>query len=169
MTSEAVSDTGPVRHLWEIGQQRLLTLFSRVYLPDAVKTELQQQGIWEQLDPLPEVLFQVESVSEEDIRSLLSTLAVPIQPTDASVAVLAKSVNPEVTLTDDLQLRKVLEGLELPVVGSVGLLIRGFKTGIFAKNELLTLIDRLFDGSTLYLSPVFKSHVKRLIEELSTQ
>jgi hypothetical protein len=31
--SEAVSDTGPVLHLWEIGQVQALDVFERVLLP----------------------------------------------------------------------------------------------------------------------------------------
>jgi predicted nucleic acid-binding protein len=168
MKREAVSDTGPVRHLWEIEQQRILTLFSTVYLPNQVKEELSLQDVWENLEQTILDRFRVEEVAESEIQQMSVRFAeTALQSADLAVIVLAKSVNPSAVLTDDLDLRKTLESLGLTVVGSVGLLIRAFKNGNFGKPELEVLIDGLFTGSTLYLSQAFKQRVRKLIEELS--
>ncbi len=167
MKLKAVSDTGPVRHLWEIGQERILTLFSIVYLPNQVKVELSLQDVWQNLDEAVLDCFRVESVADSEIQKMSAIFAdTELQPVDVAVIVLAKLLNPHAVLTDDLELRKALESLGLSVVGSVGLLIRAFKNGQFSKADLEMLIDRLFTGSTLYLSKAFKARVKRMIEDL---
>lgn len=169
MKLEAVSDTGPVRHLWEIQQQRILTLFSTIYLPNQVKEELSLQDVWQNLDQAVLDCFRVESVADSEIQKMSVTKAfTELQPADIAVIALAKSLNPSAVLTDDLDLRKALESLGLTAVGSVGLLIRAFKNGHFGKPELEVLIDGLFTGSTLYLSPAFKQRVRKLIKDLPT-
>ena len=167
MKLDAVSDTGPVRHLWEVGKEHILTLFSVVYLPNQVKVELSLQDVWQNLDKAVLDGIRVENVADSEIQNTSAIFADrDLQSADVALIVLAKSLNPHAVLTDDLNLREALESLGLPVVGSVGLLIRAFKNGDFGKADLEALIDRLFTGSTLYLSKAFRRRVKKLIEDL---
>ena len=167
MNETAVSNTGPVRHLFEITQEQTLTLFSDIYFPKQVKDELLAQGVWGSLESTIGGYLHVENVSDSDVDAQLTSFAsFKLHRADASVVVLAERLKPSAVLTDDLNLRKVLEFLDLPAVGSVGVLIRCFKLGRFGKAELESILEKLFTGSTLYLSKAFKARVKAMIDDL---
>lgn len=167
MSEIAVSDTSCVRHLFEIGQEKTLTIFTTIYIPVQVKDELLAQGVWEGLEDSILELFQIKSVAEREIETILTTMSsFDLHYADASVVVVAKEENPSAVLTDDLDLRKALESLRFTVVGSIGVLIRAFKQGRFGKNDLEAILNDLFTDSTLYLSKAFKAQVKEMIADL---
>jgi hypothetical protein len=57
----------------------------------------------------------------------------------------------------------------MTAVGSIGILIRCFKLGRFGKTELEAMLDKLFTGSTLYLSKAFKVRVRAMIDSCKTR
>lgn len=87
-----------------------------------------------------------------------------VHKTDLAVAALSVRLSPDVVLTDDLELRKGLEAQSFTVVGSIGILVRAFKAGRLTKAELRNSFDRLFDGSTLYLSKGFAVYVREFLD-----
>jgi predicted nucleic acid-binding protein len=90
-----------------------------------------------------------------------------IQPADAQVFAVARDRSFQViALTDDLALRKLLEREGATVVGSIGLLIRGYRDGRLTRDALDKCIDDLLGKSTLHLSRAFRSYVRQLVEEL---
>jgi predicted nucleic acid-binding protein len=164
----AVTDAGPPLHLSEIGQEVALTVFEWVTISPQVKQELMRAGVFDRVAAVLGDRLRVERVSPSELdaqRAVLSRFSV--HPADLSVAALAARLSPDVVLTDDLNLRKGLEAQRRRMVGSVGILVRAFKVGRFTKRELLAHLDRLFDGSTLYLSKAFRAHVRRLLDNLA--
>ena len=164
MNETVVADTGPLLHLAEIGQENQLSIFKLVIIPEQIRTELKQRGIFE---PLAEVLSErllVQSVDQVELdvqRTALSSFK--IHQADLSVAALAVRLIPDVVLTDDLELRRGLELQGYSVTGSVGVLVRAFKTGRLTKLELQTCFEQLFDDSTLYLSKGFYNYIHKLL------
>jgi predicted nucleic acid-binding protein len=165
---EAVSDTGPILHLQEIGRLAALTAVSPLRAPDLVWTELQDRGIDDSalrrsgidfsVIPLPETIWQ-------PIPGL--NLADPIQPADAQVFCLVEASRFEaLALTDDLALRKLLESYGALVVGSVGLLVRAYSEGRLQRVELDRSIEALFNDSTLHLSRAFRAYLMQLLKNL---
>lgn len=162
----AVSDTGPPLHLVEIGKENLLSLFRAVIISEEVQTELVRHGVWDKIQSVPLCMDVVQVNRNELIEQRRAMSGFRVHLTDISVAALAARMSPDVVLTDDLELRKGLENQGRLVVGSVGILIRSFKTGNLGKSELLACIDTLLNGSSLYLSKGFAVHIRRLLEDM---
>lgn len=164
----AVADTGPLLHLAEIGQESELALFERVTVSAQVEAELTRHGVFERLAAALGERLAVESVAQAELDAQQAALSgLKLHQTDVSVAALAARLSPAVVLTDDLELRKALESQGRTIVGSVGVLVRAFKTGHFTKSQLQAHLDQLFDGSTLYLSKAFRASVRQLLDSLS--
>lgn len=109
-------------------------------------------------------------MADSDVDAKLATFApFKLHRADVSVIFIAEQLKPSAVLTDDLNLRKALEFLGMTAVGSVGILIRCFKLGRFGKAELKAMLDKLFTGSTLYLSKAFKVRVKAMIDGCKTR
>ena len=168
MSETAVADAGPPLHLAEIGQEGALTVFEMVTISEQVKHELARAGIYDLVAGALGDRLRVEPVSPAELDTQRAALSgFTVHPADWSVAVLADRLSPDVALTDDLNLRKGLEAQGRRAVGSVGILVRAFKVGRFTKTELQGHLDRLLDGSSLYLSNAFRAHVRRILDNLA--
>ena len=89
---EAISDTGPVLHLSEIGCLESLSIFNHVVMPDLVADELHTYG----LDPLhlgvKDLKITIVIVERTDWAPVVSEAHQPtVHPADAQVYVLARS------------------------------------------------------------------------------
>ena len=164
----AVTDTGPPLHLAEIGQEGQLGLFARVLISEQVKAELAWHCVFECIAGALGDRLVVESVSSQELAEQEAAFrGFRLHQADLSTAALAARRQPDVVLTDDLNLRKGLEAHGWLAVGSVGVLVRAFSAGRLTKQELGALLDRLFDDSSLYLSKGFRVHVRRLLDTLT--
>ena len=158
-----VCDSGALSHLWQIDLWPAFAVFDEIHLPAQVANEVQQHVDLDQLKNFTQLQthtitpLQIESaqqVQPQDVR---------LQLADLSVVALARSLTHDLVLTDDLDLRRALEGQGFRPMGSVGVLIHAYKTNQIDQALLGQAIDKLFTQSTLYLSPQFKSYVRRLI------
>jgi predicted nucleic acid-binding protein len=151
---EAITDTGPVLHLHEIGRLEALSVFDHLAMPGLVADELRAYG----LDPsrlgVSGLDAAIVAVPSEEWSPIVSEPNQPtIHPADAQVFVLAQSDRfQKPVLTDDLALRRRLESQGATVVGSVGVLVRAYTIGRLQRNELDGAIDALFTVSTLHMS-----------------
>jgi predicted nucleic acid-binding protein len=167
LNESAVSNTGPLLHLAEIGQERQLIVFERTTISDQVKGELRRRDIFDRIAATLGDHLMVEGVTQPELDAQrVALIGFKVQQTDISVAALAARLSPDVVLTDDLELRKSLQAQGYVVVGSVGVLVRAFKMGRVTKAELRAYLEQLFDGSTLYLSKGFHAYVRKLLESL---
>lgn len=167
MLETAVTDTGPLLHLAEIGQEGLLRLFERVIASEQVAAEARRFGVLDRITSALGCRLVIERVTDGEVsaqREVLDDRCA--HQTDLSVAALAARSTPDVVLTDDLTLRKGLEAQGCQVVGSVGILVRAFRAGRVSKSDLHVSLERLFDGSSLYLSKSFRAHVRSLLDDI---
>lgn len=165
--NEAVTDTGPPLHLNQINKMPVLEIFEVISVSKQVKEELQELGAWNQIKNIQEINLQEESVSDDKI--IEAGKRVPgykLQKADLSVLALLHAFKNTLALTDDLDLRRAIESLDREVVGSVGVLIRGYKEGKLSKVELQKSVEQLFNDSSLYLSRAFRLRVLKLIDGL---
>ena len=160
-----VCDTGPLTHLWQIELWPAFSAFEVVHIPEQVSKELTQHVALERFERQAGCKLNIHPISLDSIESsktFLDSLSV-LHTADLAVFSLAKMLKPDFVLTDDLTFRRALESQGHDVMGSVGLLLYAHKTGLLNRQKLEYAIDRLFVHSTLYLSPQFKSYVRKLI------
>jgi predicted nucleic acid-binding protein len=163
----AVADTGPLLHLAEIGQESQLNIFGQVIISKHIEAELKRRAVFDRVAAILGNHLVIESVTQPELDAQRMALSrFKIHQADLSVAALAMLLMPDVVLTDDLALRKGLESQGCLVVGSVGIPVRAFRAGRLTKGELQTCFERLFDGSSLYLSKGFRTHVHNLLVRL---
>ena len=164
----ATSDTGPILHLHEIDRLGTLDIFRQIEIPPLVGQELSRFGLGPtRLAELGLPNVEVSPVDEPVWKKFLRESASRIQPADAQVAVLASKLGEkQPVLTDDLALRRVVEGRGGIVVGSVGILVRAYKAWKWEKSQLREAVDLLFSKSTLHISPAFRGYVQSLLKRL---
>jgi len=167
MNESAVADTGPILHLTKIGQESHFTIFSKIFISEQIKSELEEYNIFNKIKAVMGNSIIIERVSRQEIDEQNRILSgFKIHQSDLSVAVLAQRILPEVVLIDELELRRSLEAQGYTVVGSLGILFRAFKYGRLTKSELRVSIDQLFNDDTIYLSKGLRSHVYKMLDEL---
>ncbi len=167
MPESCVSDTGPILHLMEIGYSACLKCVETIYISPQVRTELRKHAAHEILFRSLDVCVHVKRVTLSEIAAQRGRMqGYLLHTADLSTAALAERLKPDVVLTDDLQLRKALEMHGHKVVGSVGVIVRAFTSGIIDKPELHAAIDKLLDGSSLYTSRAFCKHVNDMLSSI---
>jgi predicted nucleic acid-binding protein len=164
--SEAISDTGPILHLAEIGALSVLAIFRRVLVSNQVNEELQKHGIDLAVEGQlrPELTFETRVIGQDLVTGLLQELATfKLHRADASVIALADNLQIRSILTDDMELRKALESRGHKVIGTIGITVRAYKVGRLSREALENLIDDLFSHSSLHLSRGFRQFVREML------
>ena len=151
-----VSDTTAVTTLLKAGMVGLLSeLFGSVTIPRAVEEELLA------FHPhLPNhILLRPVALAD---RLLPQTTS--LGRGEAETITLAKEINADLLLTDDLKARSIAAGLNIKCTGLLGLLIRAKQRGLIA--SVRDAIGRLEVRGGLYLSDAVKMEALRLAGEM---
>jgi predicted nucleic acid-binding protein len=166
--SEAITDTGPILHLNEIGRLELLSIFNQLIMPERVAEELKTFGLESDNLGVANLNVIISTVQEREWKLVINNPNQPlIHPADAQVFVLAQSNQfQKPILTDDLALRRRLENQQATVVGTVGVLIRAYTLKQFQRNELENAIEALITTSTLHINPAFRTYIQHLITNI---
>lgn len=166
-----VCDSGPLTHLWQVGQWRAFSTFTAVHIAEQVAREVRLHVSLDESEQHIGYAISVHDVLQTEIASCRAELPSDLVLQDADVAtiVLAQRIVPDLVLTDDLALRKAVEVKEMTPMGSVGVILRAFKSGLLDAQALERAIDGLFVHSTLYLSPQFKTYVRSLIAKMTAK
>jgi len=162
--TEAVVDTGPLVHLDEISHLHLLPPeFSSIIIPEAVCRELTNQTAHTFIKQYPDK-FYIVSVQDQTLFSAKDDYAgFRLHLADLAVLVLLRQYADATAVTDDLELRKAVEASHRSVTGTVGILFRAYKLNILSADQLHSIIEQLFNDSSLYLSSAFKNRVLSMI------
>jgi len=150
-----ISNTTPFIYFHRVGRIDLLRqLFGRVYIPKEVSKELQlgQRGESIILD-----LEWIEVVSVQN-RAIINVLAQNVDLGEAEVLALAMERSASRVIIDDALARMAAALLQIPVIGTVGILITS-KTG-----GLLTTVKEPLDAmisAGLWIAPKLYEQVLR--------
>ncbi|MDX1520877.1 MAG: DUF3368 domain-containing protein [Anaerolineae bacterium] len=137
---EVISDTSPLQYLHQLELLSILpALAEKIIVPPAVKEEIETGkalGI-----NLPD-MAELEWVT---IRSPVSVAALPLVndlgPGETEVLMLALERPGSVVVLDDALARQVAETLNLPLTGTLGLLLDAKRTGLV--QTVTPLLDQL--------------------------
>lgn len=160
----AVSDTSPINALQRIGQLHLLpTLFDRIFIPPAVRIELQnavQHGfdpnLTDQLDWL-----EARSLSKSTKQSqLIATLDLG----ESESIMLALELKTDYILIDEKAGRRVATTLGLQVIGVLGILLRAKETGLI--DAIKPALDDLVVKVGFWIEKQTRRRILELAEEL---
>lgn len=167
----AVCNSGPLTHLWQIGLWPAFQAFSAIYVPERVIQEVETHVPLAEFTNIAMRHIHKEAIAKDELADCRAALTKErfLSETDVAVVALAQRLRPDLTLTDDLTLRRALEKCELQVMGSVGLVVHAYKIGLLTDPTLDDAIELLFSQSSLYLSPQFKSYVRKMIQRSRQQ
>ncbi len=167
--THVVCDSGPLTHLWQIGLWSTLGTFETFHITQQVIQEIREHVPLDRLKSLSDCELHIHTISQQeiDVQRRRAPSDLKLQIADLATLALAQRVTPDLVLTDDLDLRRAIESQGQLPMGSVGIVLRAYKAGWLDEVSLDQAIDGLFVHSTLYLSPSFKSYVRRLIAQMT--
>ena len=140
----AVSDSGPIIHLSEIDAAKAFKIFKELIIPDEVSRETKNLCI-------PSIRIVQLNQKHKDITKFLA-VSYNLDLGEAEAISLCMQENIKLLFTDDLEARTIAKHYKLEVHGTIGLLVKSFKNGIFREKEVLTNLELLRTKSSLFIT-----------------
>ena len=149
----AVADSGPIIHLNEIGQIRLLAVFLTVHFPDAVWREVvdSQRVPAAVLHSIANTPRSVTASTVDLIRA--EPVAKDLHDGEIEAIALCRELSIGLLLTDDLAARTAAQKLAIRPVGSLGIVVRAAVDGRIDVAEAEECLHRLHRVSSLFVTP----------------
>lgn len=149
MKESVVADSTCLIGLERIGRLDLLPeLFEPILVPPEVQNEFGISLIW----------LKVETPSDQ---ALVTTLKMLVDDGEAEALALAKELGLRIIL-DDRQARAVGNRLNIPVIGTVGILVQAKYAGVI---PLIKPLLEDLESNGFYLSDALKDEALRLVGE----
>lgn len=157
-----VADAGPIIHLQELDCLDILADFEKVYVPEAVWSEI--------LHHQPQAMdtFSALFVRQSPIK--LSAWVTALTPLYAlhrgeqEALHLCVEFGDSLLLTDDTAARLAAKGLGIAAHGTIGLLIRAIRQQSRSRTEVLALLRAIPTQTTLHIRPSLLAEVIAQVE-----
>ncbi len=159
-----VSDTSPIRALAHIELLHVLrAMFGEVHVPPAVARELSQPpGPFQGVDVAALAWITIRPPGDQErVRKLQEELDLG----EAEALALAEEIHADAVLMDEAAGRNVASRLGLPVIGTLGILLRARQRGMC--QELRPLLDKLQGQLRFYIAPALREKILREAGESS--
>ena len=157
----AVADAGPLIHLYEVGHTHLLTLFDALYIPDAVWAESVGEG---RIPPPDLDNVQRHTLVDSHVDQFVHTHSLnDLHAGDRESLFLCHQLDIDLLLTDDLAVREAAKELKVLPVGSLGIVVKGYREGLLARSEAEQILMELYEKSSLFVTPTI---VESALEQL---
>jgi len=144
MENRVVSDTGPILHLHEINKQGLLSLFSKIIISQIIQEELSKYRLKINNN------ITIAKINNDQVAMLSQRYLLELG--ESSAIWLCKSLNIPLLLTDDLNAGEVAQALEIKPVGTLGIIMRGYREKIISQKEAIELLNKLHKESSLFIT-----------------
>lgn len=146
----AVADAGPMIHLHEVGHTNLLNLFDVLYIPDAVWAESVGKS---RIPPLSLANVQRHTVAGIDIEHFVQKHSLSnLHAGERESLFLCRQLVVPLLLTDDLAVRDTAKRLQIRPVGSLGIVVRGYREGHLTRSEAEQTLVALHEESSLFVT-----------------
>lgn len=123
-----IADAGPLIALAEIGQLQLLpALFGRLLIPPAVQAEILREPTASALTEALDAGWVVVRTPQDE--NAVHFLRNDLDAGESEAIVLAREVSPQWIILDDLAARHIAEAAGLPVMGTLGVLLKAKEAG----------------------------------------
>jgi len=164
MELEAVSNSGPLIHLSQIGKFELLYIFSKIYIPKMVYKEVNIEGKPGATELKNAKNIQICEVFSEDIKNIENKAkGFKLDKGELQALSLCNKLKKELFLTDDLDAREAGKSLGFQVHGSVGIIVRAYRKKLIDLKEAEEILNALYEVSKLFIA---KAIIEEAIEEL---
>ena len=166
MESEAISNSGPLIHLSQIGKFKLLYMFPKIYIPKMVYEEVNIKGKPGEMELKSAKNVQVCRVFNEDIKNIREKIKnFRLDRGELEALSLCNKLKKSVFLTDDLDAREAGKNLGLDVHGSVGIVVRAYRKKLIGLMEAESALIALYEVSKLFIT---KAIIEEAIEKLKS-
>lgn len=161
-----VCDAGPIIHLDQLACADLLADFPRVVVPEVVWHEvarhrpdaLTSEGVpFKRTTPAGDLSHELEAL----IRLLT------LHRGEQQALQVAQAEPGCILLTDDSAARLAAQSLQIPVHGTIGILVRAIRRQQKTRDEVIALLRSLPSVSTLYIRQRFLDEIIREVEHSS--
>ena len=132
-----VSDTTPLITLMKVGRLNILhSLFGEVCIPKAVFSEVTGNETFENEADIIRNSEYIKVVMVRDQRQVeFLQRATGLDLGESEAIIYADEIQADLLLMDEAAGRKVAQNMNLPITGSIGVLIKAFKSGIITADE----------------------------------
>jgi len=154
----AVADAGPLIHLCEVNWLFVLETFSTVWVPQEVANEATRyQPKWQKVAPAN---IKIEPSRAENWGWWAKGVPfIELDRGEQSAFALWYSHQDAILLCDDLQARIAAQDFGIPIMGTVGLILRALPFKQRAVSEVRSVLEKLPEQSSLYIKPSLIKHV----------
>lgn len=148
--SVAVTDSGPLIHLNEVGALDALKIFGTLFVAPEVKNEVRSLAETVAKKTGNVAFFELSGASKDFTRIVSENYSLDLG--EAESIALCRQEGASLFLTDDLNARTTAKSLGLEVHGTVGVLLRAMRGKKIPKQRAIECVKNLHRKSTLYIT-----------------
>jgi len=161
--SEAVLDAGPLIHLAELDSLDTLVDFSALFVPMAVKEEVECHEPRALKHPYLSLQYVFAPLPPPSLLAIGRALALDKGEMEA---LSLMDLHPKaIFLSDDSAARLAAEHRGIKAHGTIGILIRSVRKGYRTERDVIDLLRGLRSRSTLYIRPSLLAEVIQALEK----
>lgn len=153
MPEEAVSNSGPLIHLAQINRFYLLDIFSRIYIPTEVYSEISAFDVSMKHEVDKAKNIEKIDASPNDLTQLIKRLKrYNLDLGELQAIFLCQKLGQKLFLTDDLDAREAALEIGMEPHGSVGVIVLAYKKGYIDLKNAEKAMHDLYEISNLFIT-----------------